>query len=175
MQLIQHITVDAVGGAASLTFSNIPQTFDDLLVVYSMRSSGLSQGRQVSCRFNNTTANLSSRALYSASNGSPTTYSTTDSAFGMYPGSADTANSFSSQSLYLPSYKSAVPKTFSIDSVYGNNGQVYLAIIAGLWNDTSAISQISLFNSDGSNVWTQNSIVSLYGITRGSSGGVVVS
>jgi hypothetical protein len=166
---IQTIEVPS-GGVASINFNSIPQIYDDLLLVYSVRSSGLSQGRQVNCRFNGSAANFTSRSLYSPSNGTPTSYSTTESAVGMYSGSADTGNSFSSQNLLISNYRAAAAKPFSVDGVYGNNGQAYVSIIAGLWNDVSAISQISLFNPDGTNVWTQFSSASLYGIKRGADG-----
>jgi hypothetical protein len=88
---------------------------------------------------------------------------------------SDTANTFGNTQIYIPNYKSSVAKSLSIDGVNENNATLaYQTIFAGLWTGTVAITSIQIEENFGGN-WVANTSASLYGITKGSSGGVVVS
>lgn len=177
MQLIQHVTVES-GGAASITFSGIPQTFTDLVVVLSGRSTIGLVFNEARLRFNGATTNYSFRALQGT--GSSTVSFNNDGTStslraGLVSGANSTSNTFGSLQAYIPNYRSGVAKSVSSEAVSENNAtESYQEIIAGLWNDSAAITSISILPHAGS-TWVQNSVASLYGITAGSSGGVVVS
>jgi hypothetical protein len=171
MQLIQTVTVGS-GGAAAIEFNSIAATFTDLKLVVSVRSAGATQNMGI--KINGSTANFSSRALFG--DGSTATSSTSfPNWIGVSSGTNQTANTFSSHEVYFPNYTSSNNKSFSIDAVNETNGtEAYQTITASLWSQTAAISSLEVYQLQSANL-AQFSSASLYGITAGSSGGVVVS
>jgi hypothetical protein len=94
--------------------------------------------------------------------------------------SGSTSNTFGNSSIYIPNYTGSTAKSVSIDSVGENNGTASEQIIsAALWNNTAAITSITLTSLDDnlnpSGNFAQYSSVSLYGILKGTSNGVTVS
>lgn len=166
--LIDKATVGS-GGAASVTFSSIPQTYTDLKVVVSGRTDYSGGGTAAAyLTFNGNSANYSSLALQA--NGSTAT-STTNTAgttslfFGFIPGTTYTSNTFGSYDIYVPNYTSANNKSVSIDSVTENNATTsYANLIAGLWSNTSAITSITFNPEPATGNWAQYSNFYLYGI-----------
>jgi hypothetical protein len=156
------------GGAATIDFTSIPQTFTDLCVKLSARSS-YSSGEGVLMRFNGSSgANYSYRQLYGAgssagSYGPPS--SETYGFVGSMGGTNYTASTFDSIDLYIPNYTSSNNKSFSVDSVAENNSATVnqLDLIAGLWSQTAAITSISLTSYNAAN-FVQHSTATLYGI-----------
>jgi hypothetical protein len=176
MTLIETKTLGA--SAASIEFTSIPQDGTDLLLVYSLRDtsvSGSSTANGVDAKINGTTSNFSFRRLLG--NGSAVSSATGDfeAGFGITNNSSGTSNTFSSGAIYFPNYSGSTPKSYSLDAVNENNGtSALIAILAGLWNDTSAITSITI-SPNGGNSFVSGTTASLYKITKGSSGGVVVS
>ena len=159
---------------AKFTFSNIPQTYTDLYIVISTRSAFSSSGTPFTVIApNGSLLNLTFRRL--SGNGS-TAGSDTAPYSVPTPSSLDTANTFSNGSIYIPNYTSSNNKSFSVDAVDENNGTEAVAQIqAGLWSQTAAITSIEIQAESGTGNLKQYSSVTLYGITKGSSGGVTVS
>jgi hypothetical protein len=176
--LIAHTELGSA--QAEINFTSIPATFTDLLVLTSTRSERAGTGDGLRLRLGNsgidTGANYSSRFLqgFDGSVGSFT--GPTDRISGMFTtGSGATANTFGNAAIYIANYRSSVAKSVSLDSVSETNGTAAGQLIsAGLWNSTSVVTNIRLFNDIGSN-FVQYSSATLYGITAGTSGGVVVS
>lgn len=170
--LISTITVGA-GGAASIDFTSIPGTYTDLMVVLSGQASNANTDGNVT--FNGLTTNLSSRQLYGS--GSATGSANNASkilSYALANASTYTANTFSNVTIYVPNYAGSTNKSVSIDAVVENNATAaFQSLIAGLWASTAAITQVTLKADTGNLV--QYSTASLYGITKGSSGGVTVS
>lgn len=172
MNLIQH---QELGSAqASVTFSNIPQSYTDLCLVYSLRTDRAATDDSVLIRFNGVSANLSARELRGT--GSGVNSNTFSVGFcGFVNGASSTSSTFSSQSIYIPNYANGNNKSFSVDGVFENNATSALqGILAGLWSQTNAITSITLVPDVGPN-FVQYSSATLYGITKGSSNGTVVS
>ena len=172
MTLIAHTELGSA--QVQIDFNSIPSTFTDLLLVVSARSAaGTSGTKQLDIGFNSTFTNVSNKAL--AGSGSSASSFNSTQYLGQLSIPADTANTFSSHSVYIPNYRSGVAKSYSVDSVSENNGTAaWQLIIAGLWTGTAAITQLSV-RGEGSTNLAQYSSATLYGITAGSSGGVVVS
>jgi hypothetical protein len=176
MKIIQH---QELGSAqSSITFSSIPQTFDDLLVVCSLRSnrSGDAAGDQL-IQFNGTTSGYTTRYLNgNGSSASSTAPVETNAIFGMLSTAAlSTTSTFSSSQIYIPNYRAAVNKSVSIDMVTENNGNpAYQRLLAGLWSNTAAITSLSVTDGNSAQLIAATSIT-LYGITKGSDGIVTVS
>lgn len=174
MTLISTVTVGA-GGAGGIDFTSIPQTYTDLMLVFSSRVSGSGFNNLYVTVNDIATSSYSTRFLdgtgsgVSSSNASPSTALFA----GNSPSSSDTGNTFGSLSVYLPNYAStSANKAFSFDSVTENNATAaYQRIGAGLLSSTNAIVKISLATSGSS--FVQYSTASLYGITKGSGGATV--
>ena len=169
MQVIQHIEVDGTA-PASITFSSIPQTYTDLYLVASVRSTTSNLTFEVSPNASGT--NKSRRTLQGS--GSTITSGTASTLDALSNSSAFTANTFASSSIYIPNYTGSSNKSFSFDSVTETNGTTsYQRIMAGLWSDTTAISSLQCATSAGN--LAQYSSFTLYGITAGSDGTTTVS
>lgn len=172
---IQTITVGS-GGAASIDFTSIPSTYTDLMLVVSARSSRALPSDNLFVKFNNNTSNLSGRILIGSGSGSATSDSSGSVAYNAV-GEANTmtSNTFGNMSVYIPNYAGATPKAMNTDSVTENNAtESYATISASLWNNTSAITQVTLYWNTGPN-FVEHSSATLYGVKSGSSGGVTVS
>ena len=172
MQLIETKTL--TGTQASIEFTSIPQDATDLLAVMSLRSSSTSDGAQTYLEVNGSASGFTNRTLYGTGSGAFSFSASIGYAL-FYSGSGDTANTFGNNSLYIPNYTLSSAKSMSIDSVYETNATAaYQGIMAQLWNNTAAITSL-LFKPTPSASWVAGSTISLYKITKGSSGGVVVS
>ena len=172
MQLIQTVTVGS-GGAASIDFTSIPATFTDLYLVVSARTSYGSGTDAMLISFNSNTTGFSARLLYGT--GSSAASTTIARYVGEIVPGTYTANTFGNMSIYVPNYTSASDKTYSADVVTENNATgAFQVITAGLWSNSAAITSISFTTTSAVN-FSQYTSASLYGILKGSSGGVTVS
>jgi hypothetical protein len=150
--------------AASVTFANIPQSgYTDLKVVVSARTDGNNRTGYLTLNGDTTDANYSQRSLYG--DGSVAQSGSGSNRFMWYMNYAsDTASTFGNTELYFPNYSStSANKSMSIDSVQETNAtQTYAYLVAGLRNNTAAISSITFSPFNGS--FVANSTFSLYGI-----------
>jgi len=135
---------------ATVTFSAIPQTFDDLLLLASVRgnrtTATVTQTTLVDVYPNGSTSNLSARWIYGdGSSAASTSNASHVYVFGASNSANWTANTFASIEVYIPNYAGATNKSISATSaVENNNAGAFMAAIAGLWADTSAITSIEL-------------------------------
>jgi hypothetical protein len=174
MTLIETKTLGA--SAASIEFASIPQTYTDLLFAVSVRATGVGSDNVAdgTFRFNSSTANFSYRFL--GGNGINSFSGTGASAgfIGWHPSSSATSNTFGNAFVYIPNYTATTNRSYSVDSMAENNATVtYSCALAGLWSNSAVISNIAFFTS--ATDFAIGSTISLYGILKGSSGGVTVS
>lgn len=157
--LIETVTVGS-GGAANIEFTSIPQTYTDLKIVLSGRSTIADNA--VKGAFNGSTSNFSQRIVFG--NGSSAASNTPSNNTLCYMNfSSDTASVFANSEIYIPNYTGSTNKSFSSDSAQENNATTsYQILLAGLWSQTAAITSITLSNASGS--FAQYSSASLYGI-----------
>ena len=158
--LLQRIELNA--SAASVTFSNIPQSgYTDLKIVMSVRSDAGSNGPGINLSFNGNTSNFSSRILFG--NGTSASSYTATQEVATANGGTTTASTFNNGELYIPNYLSSNNKSWSTDVVVENNATLgYPLMYAGLWSNTAAISSVTL--TSGSGDFVQYSTFSLYGL-----------
>ncbi len=167
--LIAH--TELTSGQSSITFSSIPQTFTDLQLVISARNNEGGFYGYFEVRLNGASSGHTQRIL--RGNGSGVVSSTNTVIDMAANATGTTANTFNNGQVYIPNYASSVAKSMSVDWVMEQNAtEAYQEIKAGLYNSTSPVTSIVLF---GFSNFLQFTSATLYGITAGSSGGVVVS
>ena len=167
MQPIYTQTVGA-GGAANITFNNIPQTFTDLKIVISIRSS---TNTDPSFYWYYPTIPSSVYSLTTLNGSGTSTSSGRQSGLGFHrldggvDGTGETSNTFASLEIYIPNYAGSNFKSSVIDSVSENNASAAdQRLVAALCASTTAITS---FYCSVDGTIAQYSTVSLYGITKG--------
>lgn len=171
MQPIFTQTVGA-GGAISVTFNNIPQTFTDLVVKVSCRSTGSNLDGIYFVPNPGGATSFSTTAIYgsgSLGTGSYRSSNQSAGAFGTENGSGSTANTFTNIEAYIPNYTGGSFKSWISDSVAEDNsagGQATIRLFASLFRSTAAITSLQVSNDSGSN-FAAGSTFTLYGITKG--------
>jgi len=173
MTLVSTVTVGA-GGAASIDFTSIPQTGTDLVVMCSLRASGVG----TNLTFNNDNgANYSKRRLQ-GSGSTVSSNSASAQAYVNFIGQDATtyvANTFGNAAIYIPNYTSSTNKSVSIDGVTEDNATAaWMGLDAGLWSGTNAITSLKLASSNLDN-FAQYSTASLYIIDKSGATGATVA
>lgn len=152
------------GGASSITFSDIPQTYTDLQMVISARQS-TAGGTTVAMKFNGSSASYSNKNVLAVPSGAISEQTiTTSTNVGFLPEAVNyTANVFSNQGVYISNYAGSTYKSVCTDSCMENNSStIYFGLFNGLWSSTAAITSIQLTTENGN--FMQYSSASLYGI-----------
>lgn len=161
---IDSATVGA-GGAASVTFSSIPQIYTDLVVKYSTRCSGSGQFQQVFLRMNGDSSAVYSghRFWYYAGFASNAYTSGTSNNMNWTSGSTATANTFGIGEITILNYTSNTGKSFSSELMSESNSatEVVTSMASGLYATSSAITSLTII---GESSFVQNSTFTLYGI-----------
>jgi len=164
---ISTVTVGS-GGSATIDFTSIPATYTDLQLVLSLRTSGTGSnyGSIGKITFNASSVSYVTTDLYGQGGGAGNDafLSVVYIATGRDSNANQTTSSFSNQSLYIPNYASANNKPALLEASNGNNNTTYytLTTLAGYWNVSSAINQITITSGDGN--YVQYSTATLYGI-----------
>jgi len=165
---IASVTVGS-GGAASIDFTSIPQTYTDLKVMLSSRTTAAAASATAEYPYivlNNNTSGYSQRQLL----GNGSTPSSVTRALGgqgytyVMPGTANTASTFGSLEVYFPNYVGSDFKSSSADGAPESNVSTLNSMLldSSLWSNTSAITQITIYPSAGS--FAQYTTANLYGI-----------
>jgi len=162
MTLIETITVGS-GGASSIEFTGIPGTGKDLLILVSSRNSSTSVSLEYRLNSDSTSSAYVMKLLQ-YKNGLVDTDSITSTKFsGVGVSTNYTANTFTSNAIYVSNYAGSTNKSVSIDEVSENNAtQAYLRISAGVWNNTAAVTAFSVTSP---NLLVEHSSASLYTIS----------
>lgn len=169
MTLISTITVGA-GGATSMDFTSIPQTYTDLQVVVSARSGFSANYLYLNLFLNNSSTSITARNLLGT--GSATSSNTNAQIDAGAVAATATANTFSNVTIYIPNYTGSTNKSWSADGVTENNATAgFQSITAGLWSNTAAVTTVTI--QAGGTTFQQYTTASLYGILKGSGGATV--
>lgn len=156
--------------ATSVTFSSIPGTYTDLVVRVSARNTAPGTYEAFRIEFNGSSTAVYSNT-YALGNGSAASSGRdSNNSFISAPysnGNGATSNTFSSHEIYIPSYTVSQNKPLSVFSATETNASTanaaWTGITAGLWRNTSAITQIT-FVSPGGYDYVSGSSFWLYGI-----------
>ena len=162
------------GGAASIGFSSIPQTYTDLTLVFSVRITVANENMNI--RFNNSATAVYSVKTVGGNNNSVTNgdFPNDSTIYNALVGARSdyTANTFSNGQIFIPNYANGVNKVLSTDSTGENQSTLSrLRIGSGIWANTAAITQIAIIPESGS--IAEFSTAYLYGTLKGSGGATV--
>lgn len=158
---------------ASIDFVSIPNTFTDLVVRYSLRTTlagGPFYFDDMAMRFNNDSGSNYSRSLIRARQGAVGVFSSTNSTFFPFfeanAGNA-TASTFGNGEMWISNYATSDFKGLRIDggSETQNSTEVVTGIISGCYKSTSPITSIKIYSQNGMNI-VQNSTAYLYGVSK---------
>jgi len=163
--LIQRVVL--TGATGTVTFSNIPQVFSNLIITGIARGTAVALNVNLQIQFNGdtTTTNYWWQAI-AGTNATPTTgASNTYTILGQVPGASATANCVGNFTCVIPEYSnSTFFKSFNSFNGYiassATNSAVYS--FANQWNNTSPITSITL-NMNGGNILA-DSRFKLYGV-----------
>lgn len=157
----------STGSSTTVTFSSIPSTYTDLILLFTARSNG-SSGYIF---FNNQTApqtTYSQTFLYNAGSSvlSGRNTNTNGIIYFSINSTSATANTFSNVEIYIPNYSGSTNKCYSASIISEDNvattGFAYQNAQAGLWTNTAAINAVSIISTSGN--FVSGSRFDLYGI-----------
>lgn len=156
------------GGQAAMSFTNISQDYDDLLIYISGRYTGAESAQSMGFHMsiNGVTTNRNYRVMQAYGGNSIESTTGTIAYIGVAGGTSSTAGVFNSAQVYINNYKTSNSKSFWVDFVSENNiaNNYGTGFVTGKWSDNSPITSLSIYPS-GSN-WAEFSTATLYGITR---------
>ena len=159
MKALQTVTVGA-GGVSSVTFSSIPQTYTDLVVKASTRSTFADDYQVLRIWFNSVEGTM--KEIYGTGSAAGSG-ATSQNRMGYTSSGNNTANTFGNAEIYIPNYTSSSIKSASADAVSENNSTVAITSLTANQNPTtSPISSITLFLNNGN--FVPNSTFTLYGV-----------
>jgi hypothetical protein len=169
LQLIEIADVIVASPQASVTFSSIPQGYTDLMLVVSSRNNTAGAVSDMYMTFNGSGGTAYSERMLFGNGSAVFSESFSSQAFfpraGYSTGTAFTTGAFSSSHYYIPNYTSGNSKSISIDSTTEDNGTgSYIAMMAGLWANASAITSMTLTPYAGVGGFSTNSTFTLYGV-----------
>lgn len=151
------------GGASTIDFTSIPQTYTDLVLKVSLRSDNDTLGFNLN--INGSTTSFTAKWL-EGTGSAVSSYDSNNNMGGFANRNSTTASVFSNFEIYFSNYTSSNNKPQSIDGVTENNAtQAFTTLAARLWSNTSAINQLTIAHPDGSGQkYVQYSTATLYGI-----------
>ena len=160
---ISSVTVGA-GGTSAISFSNIPQTYTDLIIQVSCRDSRNNLTDDFGIQINGSTSSFTYQGLLGDGNVGSGNYNTF-SVVGIWNGNTSTANTFGNATIYIPNYTSSNSKVIITDSTMENNANYSeMWLTSTLWSNSAAITSISIVGNAAGNSILQHSTATLYGI-----------
>jgi hypothetical protein len=157
---------EATGSVASITFSSIPQTYTDLVILHSVRTTRTDGMADLITEINADGSGITKKTMYA--DGTP---SNTSGAGGNMPGNSNkhATGIFGNHKLYFPNYtRTAHYKNWVSDGVVENNidgDERSKTFQSTQWANNNAITQIRIYDSTGNN-FIQYSTAYLYGISN---------
>ena len=168
IKVIASTTLSAT--TASFSFTSIPQTYKDLMLVTHLRETSAAVYANVWFRFNGVGTDYAEGGSYTnGSNNGAFLGNRTDYFYynNYITANSATANAFGPSSFYIPNYASAFYKCVSGHSVGTNAAtsptNTRQGITSGLWANTSAITSIYMIGGSGD--FAAGSTATLYGIS----------
>lgn len=160
-------TTVGAGGTSTITFSSIPSTYKHLQIRAFARCATATVVRNITLRINSDTgANYATHYLY-GDGASALAAADVSAAFmyaGIAAGASANASVFGANVMDILDYANS-NKNKTVRNLRGvdNNGSGTVYLVSGMWNNTAAVSTITLAVEGGAN-FDQYSSFALYGI-----------
>jgi hypothetical protein len=137
-----------ISSASSVTFSSIPATYTDLLILCTVRSSS-NADPSFYWSYNGDSSVIYNARFLRGSGSSASSFAQSGVGFHRSDGGADgtgeTANTFSSVEIIIPNYASSIHKSSSLYMVSENNASAAdITVGAALYASTNPITSINL-------------------------------
>jgi len=168
MTKIGTYTVGA-GTDSSVSFTNIPQTYTDLIVKVSGHLTGTGFGAAtIKLIFNSSTSGYSWRSVLTDSAGGSYSQKGDSVAFieaGILPASqsSPTLNVFGVADMLISNYSSNNSRAVSIDYAQESGGvDNYIGFVSGIWSNTAPVTSLTI--TPNSSNFSQYSTFTLYGV-----------
>ena len=159
----EPIATTTLGSAqATVTFSSIPGTYTDLVLITNSRSDSTTRG--VSVQFNNDTGSNYSVTRLRGDGSTASSNRASNQTYieiGDQNISTDTAGNIGNVICHIQNYSNAT--TYKTTLSRANVADVTVRAIVGLWRSTNAITEIDIISSGGNN-FISGSTFTLYGI-----------
>ena len=151
--------------ANGMTFNNIPQTYTDLLIKLSTKSTSPTQDI-FGIYLNGSQANFNNTSL-NGTGGSYNSGRSTYRAVGQMAGTDYTSNAFSNYDIYIPDYTSTKFKQIIVDGVIENNATTSaITLVSNLVRTNAPIKSFQYDSSTHGVVQLAGTTITLYGISR---------
>ena len=151
---------------SSVTFSGIPQTYTDLVLVASCQTNAAGTDKDLYLRFNGDSANNYSRTRLVGNGSTATSARQSDVSqivCGAMPGTSYTSE-FAANVIQIQNYTNTTTNKTTL--VRNSFSQIAVQAIVGLYRSTSAITSVTLIPESGS--FVSGSTFNLYGIANAS-------
>jgi hypothetical protein len=148
--------------SASVTFSNLPQNYTDLVIVASARYTSTNAGQGIGIQFNDNTANDYSSTILEGNGSAASSYrvsNTSNGAVGAIANGSQT--SYSVVTINVNNYANTTTnKTY----VARQSGPSFVQGITGLWRSTAAVTSLKILVSGTATAIASGSTFTIYGI-----------
>lgn len=162
---LQTVTVGS-GGASTIEFTNIPQTYTDLIVKLSARSTRAADEDGLGLKINSSTSGYT----YVILTGDGSTAGSGNTGFeqlwaGRIPGTSVGSNIFSSTEICIPNYAGNGSKSYIVESVTEKNATLaYMSMSSFIQSNTASVTSLTLSAINAT--LAQHSTATLYGVFR---------
>ena len=161
---IATIVGDSTSSSVVLQFNNIPQTYQDLMVVFSGFPTNAST--IPICNINNDGSTIYSQTeLYGTGASAASSRTTGSGSFQYIYGFAPSATIPFSFTAHILNYaNTSTYKTMLWRAANDQNGSGQTFLQVGLYRSTNAVSTLNISTANGGYYWATGSCISLYGI-----------
>ncbi len=161
-------SVELNASNSNIEFTNIPNTYKDLVLFTNLRTTSATTFGVPKLRFNGATtdANMDNRAALSDGLGKSNSVTSAGYAIRRCPGGNVTADYFGTATIWFANYASTTKHKFFTGfavSPATTGAESSININGSCWSDTSAISSIKIIDDNGAS-FAQYSSAWLYGI-----------
>jgi hypothetical protein len=170
--MVPIVTVTGTGttGGEVISLTNIPQTYQDLMLVANMTTTSVSGANSITLSFNTGTGNAYSQTIL-IGDGSSITSSRFTATSVFYPmNNTNTLSSTfpASMVMHFLNYANTTAFKSVISRVaLDKNGSGVTSLHAGEFLSTAAINRITFSSNEANNFWTGATTFTLYGIKAG--------
>jgi hypothetical protein len=155
----QIATTTLGSAAASYTFSNIPQTYTNLVLISNAQTTVSQDALRV--QFNSDTATNYSMTQIFASTSLGSNRQSSVTGVRILNGAPNSGSTFCISRTNIPNYSNTT--TFKSTLSKNDEASTITGAIVGLWRSTAAITSITIYPENGGNIFA-NSSFTLYGI-----------